>query len=96
MCASSGPVLESRIEKLSVMQIWPIMAIAGTQAVSAGTPGVSVQFVPQQKPATGVFCCTSIPLLSILVRTASQEGHRVRSKAATDEGLCFTLKWPLC
>ena len=73
MCASSGPVLECPIEKLSVMQIWPIMAIAGTQAVSAGTPGVSVQFVPQQKPATGVFCCASIPLISVVVRTAPHQ-----------------------
>ena len=35
------------------MQIWPVMAVAGSHAVTGGAPGVSVQIVPQSRPASG-------------------------------------------
>ena len=35
------------------VQIWPVMAVAGTQAVSGGTAGVSVQIAPHQQSVAG-------------------------------------------
>ena len=35
------------------VQIWPVMAVAGTQAVSGGMAGVSVQITPHQQSVAG-------------------------------------------
>ena len=51
-----------------VTQIWPVMAVAGSHAVTGGTPGVSVQIVPQSRPASGVHQSAECALHPLNVR----------------------------